>query len=124
MFSLFKDAAKRTAVQNKVRDIVLKSINLDINKIGGWKLAKITDSYFDELKSYSNATDYEELFIYLMLLHDAHVFDRLENEMILGFLIKIVKHEESKMATDGYKAFFRQSLRSRIDGWIHSRILM
>ena len=121
--SLFADIRKRAEVDKLMHKFLIDYTGLDLGKVSGWKLAKVTDNYFNDIKKYESATNEEETFIYLMFLHDAEIFNLLENEILLTLIIKLIKHEESLMASDGYKAWFRKEIRKRIDSWVRIKIL-
>ena len=121
--SLFLDIKKRAEVDKLMHKFLFDYTGLDLGKVSGWKLAKVTDKYFNDIKTYENATNEEETFIYLMSLHDAEIFTQLENEILLSLIIKLIKHEESLMASDGYKAWFRKEIRERIDTWVRMKVL-
>jgi hypothetical protein len=122
MFGFFKDAANRAKVENEVRNFFSNHTNLNLNRVGGWALAKVTDKYLTEIKNYNNATE-EELLIYLMLLHDACAFDVVENEVLLGIVIKLFKYDESQMSSDGYRSVFRKKVKEKIHSWIERKVL-
>ena len=121
--SLFANIKKRAETEKIMRKFLIDYAGLDLGKASGWKLAKVTDSYFLEIKKYENATNEEETFIYLMFLHDAEIFTLLENEILLSLIIKLFKHEESLMASDGYKAWFRKEIKERINSWARIKVL-
>jgi len=121
--NLFADIRKRAEAEKLMHKFLIDYTGLDLGKVSGWKLTKVTDSYFNEINKYKNATNEEEIFIYLMFLHDAEIFNLLENEILLTLIIKLIKHEESLMASDGYKAWFRKEIRERIDSWVRIKIL-
>jgi hypothetical protein len=121
--NLFTDIKKRTEAEKLMHKFLIDYTGLDLNNVSGWKLAKVTDGYFNDIKKYENTTDEEETFIYLMALHDAEIFNLLENEVLLSLIIKLIKHEESLMASDGYKAWFRKEIRERINSWVRIKVL-
>ena len=121
--SLFADINKRSEIEKIMRKFLIDYAGLDLGKASGWKLVKVTDRYFHEVKKYDNATNEEETFIYLMILHDAEIFTLLENEILLSLIIKLFKHEESLMASDGYKAWFRKEIKERINSWARMKVL-
>ena len=121
--NLFIDIKKRAEAEKLMHKFLLDYTGLDLGKVSGWKLAKVTDNYFNDIKKYENATNEEETFIYLMFLHDAEIFTQLENEILLTLIIKLIKHEESIMASDGYKSWFRKNLREKIDSWVRKKVL-
>jgi hypothetical protein len=123
MFGLFKKATQRTKFEGEIRDLLWKNFSIELNKVGGWKLAKVTDSYFEDIEKYPSANDNEEFVLYLMLLHDARLFDLYDNEVLLTIVIKFLKLEESKMSADGYTPMFRKEIKDRINEWIHANLL-
>ena len=123
MFGLFEKVAKRVGVEKEVRDFFSHHTNIDFHKAKGFRLAKATDSYLEEIEKYPNPTDEEELIVYLMILHDVSAFDFCENEQVLGIIIKLIKHDESQSAVDGYRSPWRKELRDRVRSWAQRKVL-
>lgn len=123
MFGFFKDISKRTKVENELKFFFDNHTSINLHKISGWSLSKITDSYLNEIALYPNATDVEELMIYLMLLHDANAFDEFNNEMLLGVIIQIHKNDDDRITTEGKDSAFRKPLKEKITTWIHRKLI-
>jgi hypothetical protein len=123
MLEIFKNIAKRVQVERELRDFFKTHTNINIEKISAWKLSKVTDRYFIEIARLSSPTEEEQLIVYLMLLHDSCAFNKLENEMLLSVIIKIIKFDQSRMAFDEYRAVFRKGLKEQINSWLNAKLL-